>query len=1033
MLSHLVHPVPAHEQQPAANISNGNKDDTATGTPLLLSISDITTVLDVLFPRAISTFGSPQPHHRHPISSPTTSVFQQTEFANRTFQPSFFQGRVDTLSPSSSSSKTVFTTEMSFQDASGSYTSSSSYSTSPVSPERSVSRNADRIRFEFSEINEADDRPTMEHPANEDWAMIFVSRDGKTLSYGPIDGNTCRPRDTLYNGFRGGQSKDRSDPLRSAVLKLVEDFELEPGSSYPFFDQPVSLLANDGDAPCLGDRFTQAMEKCRQEYDFVGAHYWWDTSRLLKSMRQTLSPAQSETKVLRPMFECIEASTEAHTSTIRYCERNFVGLKRTIEQAQTAIAEMMAVFQRLRNKMWFMTDVKNSLRYEDARNVALALKKMSTLQSTSSAPEPKPKPGQRTLGGSFLQKPEIQVMNVMKAPPNQGGPSKLSDDQVEVTRKWLESSGIDNFCKGEERIHRFSYEVKMSVNKLVGETMYDTPVLWSSELYQKERSLYESPGMRSVTGLSVGGNVRPTSIASEDSLHHSSQPGGQRGYDYLARPMSDVHSLGRKSSYQSLASDRWRPGRDVGGDTSSIGDSPGRTISSSTADMYQPFWSPTQTQTQSMTSASSLQSRPPSTFGEITIPKRSDRKSHGKAAFLEELRRTVTSLLLSDLGSPVWSCGSETDDWFLLYLNNERIQEQTRRRTRMQQFLADLNTKYDGPTPSRLRRSRSVDTIIRSGMGDTPTVSQPESTVHVEERDEPDFEYGAAFRQLMDKFSRPSNPFVKLKALHDIRSLVIASLTTSSAECQFDNYGDPGRYQRNSVSAGSPLQSSPGNTDFMTDSPISESMSMTTESLPNPGPTEDQIIATLRGLIQALQPKTLFRDLQFIAAFVPSETLNRTDSGTAFLHFGLAAFGLKDDICNSIVEIADGIVSHELNRRRRRPTVSSLSSPTPPLGNGLREAARMWIIPAKEGNPVAQRELAILYLTHPELLKCVTLPLTMPRDTFKADMMYRRNGDSKSDPQSMCLALHWMQLAAAGGDKLAKDRLREREEFESIV
>jgi hypothetical protein len=183
-------------------------------------------------------------------------------------------------------------------------------------------------------------------------------------------------------------------------------------------------------------------------------------------------------------------------------------------------------------------------------------------------------------------------------------------------------------------------------------------------------------------------------------------------------------------------------------------------------------------------------------------------------------------------------------------------------------------------------------------------------------------------------------------------------------------------------------------------------------------------------LIEKLQPKTLFRDLQYIAAFVPSEILNKTESGTAFLHFGLAAFALKDEVCNSIVEIADKIVSRELNTRQRRHTMFNLS---PLVGGSIKDAARLWMIPALEGYPVAQRELAILYLTDPEQVPCVTLPLTMPRDTFKTEMMYRRAGDSKSDPQSMCLALHWMKLAAAGGDKLAQNRLREREEFDSIA
>ncbi|CAG7947870.1 unnamed protein product, partial [Penicillium nalgiovense] len=194
-------------------------------------------------------------------------------------------------------------------------------------------------------------------------------------------------------------------------------------------------------------------------------------------------------------------------------------------------------------------------------------------------------------------------------------------------------------------------------------------------------------------------------------------------------------------------------------------------------------------------------------------------------------------------------------------------------------------------------------------------------------------------------------------------------------------------------------------------------------------PSEAQIVATLRDLILEVKPKTLFRDLQFISAFVPGDHLNKTDRGTAFLQFGLAALSLKEEICHSMVEIADRIVFQELSRRH--PPFASDFQSRP--GHAIQDAAGMWIITAKEGNPVAQRELAILYLTHPELLPRVTLPLTLPRDTFKAEMMYRRDKDSKSDPQSMCLALHWMQLSASGGDTLARNRLREREEFDSIA
>lgn len=481
-----------------------------------------------------------------------------------------------------------------------------------------------------------------------------------------------------------------------------------------------------------------------------------------------------------------------------------------------------------------------------------------------------------------------------------------------------------------------------------------------------------------------------------------------------------------------------------GADTSSVGDSPGRTVSTSTGgDLAQPFWSPSHTQAQSMTSASSLHSRPPSMFGEALAPKRSDRKAHRKAAFLDELKRTMTSLLLSDLGSPVWSCGSETDAWFSAYLNQECIKEQTRKRARVQKVLADLdaqarkNQTTSKTGPYYRHRSSSVDLgVIGNGApaaAQTATTggSAPEGFFAQQgEREQSDFAYCAAFRELMDKFSRPANPFVKLKALQDMRSLVVASLIMRNTKQNETPVWDDERQQRNSVSELSKRQNLSDTPTPTPRSPISDSVSMNTESSPNSAPNEDQIVHALRDLIQTLQPKTLFRDLQFIAAFVPSETLNRTDSGAAFLHFGLAAFSLKDEICNSIVEIADNIVSQELNKRQRRPAAPNLSSL---VGHGIKDAAQMWVIPAREGNPVAQRELAILYLTHPDLVRCVTLPLTMPRDTFKAEMMYRRDGDSKSDPQSMCLALHWMKLAAAGGDKLAQNRLREREEFDSIA
>jgi chromatin assembly factor 1 subunit A len=288
---------------------------------------------------------------------------------------------------------------------------------------------------------------------------------------------------------------------------------------------------------------------------------------------------------------------------------------------------------------------------------------------------------------------------------------------------------------------------------------------------------------------------------------------------------------------------------------------------------------------------------------------------------------------------------------------------------------------------------------------------------------------------LIEVFSRHGSPFVKLNALRDLRSLVIASLisqdagsATTFAAGESDMRSSPQQLRRSRHSFSEVQRRNLPQMDTVLPLSTPESVTGGSRRSDYSTPSESQIVATMRDLILEVKPKTLFRDLQFISAFVPGDQLDQT-RGTAFLQFGLAALSLKEEICYSLVEIADRIVSQELSRRH--PPFASDFKPQP--GHAIQDAAGMWIITAKEGNPVAQRELAILYLTHPELLPRVTLPLTLPRDTFKAEMMYRRDKDSKSDPQSMCLALHWMQLSASGGDTLARNRLREREEFDSIA
>lgn len=1007
----------------------------------MLSATDVLSLLNALFPKTYSSVYHPSTQTPGVPASSSTSLSAHTDRSGLGAEPGFFRPpKVDhSTAKHLTNNKSIFSTDIEFLSL----------------PGNSLSQTADRIRFELSELLEPDEhRGNLEHPSNEDWAIFSVSPNGKRLTWGLFSDGRLNSAPDLASDDNGMQStawgmEDNYEALQTAIVKLVKEGPARDSLSGDDYEGLLSSAdALQISSRSLKQRFDRAMTHCHHESDFIGAHYWWNAGRQLvrtvnnnnnnNSRSQQLA---DDSWILHPMHSSCARSLQVARSVIGRCEGEFVALDRNMQRLQKTVKETMATVTKIRNKMWYMTDVKNSMRYEDARNVALALKTM--IYSARLFKHAPPATGSRSrgarLGGSLLRKPELQVMDIIKAASSQGGPNKLSDEQVELTRKWLSQNNIDNFCRGEERIHRFCYEVKNSINRLVGETMSETPVLWASELFQRERTKFEGQAPRGFLGLS-GTKPRPFGI-SEDPGYKSPPSVGSNPYPSASSSMfpQDLPAL------QSLFSDKWKPSKhsSAATDTSSImGGSPGKTASTTTGDSCSTFWSSPHPQTHYAPSASSLYSRPPSVFSETVVqsPRRNERhKTHEKASFLDDLRQTLTSLLLSDLGSPVWSCGSETDAWFGNALDQKRIQTQMEKRARIQRFYDEYDERVNHLAlqrrPTNGKRCRSFE-LLDFSRREVDVDGVDEKMVEAR-GDQPSFSYEMVFRRLMEVFSRHGNPFVKLKALRDLRALVIASLNTSHDDKLAENAGAKTagpRRSRSSISA--PRTSVHIDKDILqTPSASAESVVLGSRPSNYAAPTENQIVDALRDMLLDIKPKTVFRDLQFISAFVPGETLNKTDSGTAFVQFGLAALSLKDEVCNSMVEIADQIVSLELTRRQHRYQSSDgqhhhrCQRP----GHAIEDAAGMWIITAKEGNPIAQRELAILYLTHPELLPRVTLPLTLPRDTFKVDMMYRRDEDSKSDPQSMCLALHWMQLSANGGDGLARNRLREREEFESIA
>ncbi|KAJ5665271.1 uncharacterized protein N7477_007719 [Penicillium maclennaniae] len=1015
--------------EPSTDLASSTKSSTRrnpSSSFLLLSSTDVLTLLDALFPQPCP------PVHSSPVSAslsswPSSVSSSYNLRSEPHLEPVFFRPR--NAAPSQNGS--LFPAEI-----------------LPVSPsEQGLSQPAARIRFELTDLDEPQERPRLEHPSDEYWTIFSVAKDGHSLTWSLLpecgngsSGASVHDSDDDTNSTNLGLEENH-EALQTAIVRLVKDnhvYDSDDNDHLPGSERSKPLT--------LKDRFNQAMASTHHYSDFVGAHYWWNASRQL---RQSLSDSSraDDSWILGPMHRSRLHSLNKSRVIIERCENDFLSLDQSLRRLQAQVKELMGTIAKVRNKMWYMTDVKNSMRYEEARHVAMALKTMVYPARTPAEYEDSRSRGARSLGGSLFQKPELQVMNMMKAPSSQGGPKKLSDEQVELTRKWLTHNAIENFCKGEERIHRFCYEVRTSIHRLVGGTMAETPVLWASELFQRERARYEGHGTRAFPGLSMPTTPRPSTNASEDPLQTSHFPGNVFFPDPLTRLVQDIPSLGNAPSFQSLISDKYRSQRDVPSvDVSSVGGSPTRAASTSTGDTCSTFWSTPQRHPMYAASVSSAYSRPPSMFSETATrqPRRAERKAHGKTAFMDDLRQTLTSLLLSDLGSPVWSCGSETDAWFTSSLDQTRIRVQMQRRAAIHKFYSDYDERSkhlrERKAPG-VRRSRSLNSLVMR-VRSTASTKTTNSKRAPQSEDEAAFSYKSVFRRLIEVFSRHGNPFVKLNALRDLRSLVVASLIPAQdAESHGTNPGpaEDDNLVRNNRPRSRQRTRHSFSESHATDMPQSE-MGVHTCSSPDSvtcgsrrsdcsAPSEDQIVATLRDLILDVKPKTLFRDLQFISAFVPGDQLSKTDRGTAFLQFGLAALSLKDEVCHSMVEIADHIVSQEL--MRRHPLPGSDFYPRP--GHAIEDAASMWIITAKEGNPVAQRELAILYLTHPELLPRVTLPLTRPRDTFKAEMMYRRGKDSKSDPQSMCLALHWMQLSASGGDTLARNRLRERDEFDSIA
>ncbi|AEO62979.1 uncharacterized protein THITE_2107809 [Thermothielavioides terrestris NRRL 8126] len=1153
---------------------------------LVISPADLATLVNALFPER-----RPQSAHSSGLRSgaPSISGFSAVSqpMSIRT-APSTFD-TMSVLSTSAESSFSDATTSREPLLEEGSPRRYSPSAQEPPKP-NNYEEDGYRLRLAMHEMTQTLGQDVVYglcHPCAERWAVLFISADGSKLStHMTFDlDDQIDEGDTSSNtsDTEGEETDDDGRPeldkdyhqLRDSILKLVQEYEIPQslesdgtkqqtfsnrastlkkyrsknriittmGSRNPYRQRAASMASSVAGSPpksAKGKEAEQAAEnqsplitmltaacsQSRAQSDFVSAHLYWRTLQQLNALSSESLRRDGFAALLNIFSRGPRDSIRRSAAAIEEYDAWLVWLKQSQERAEGLIESMMRRLRALRDKMWYVTDVRNSAPYEDSRNVAAALKTMGAPRRWSSFQRIKSHM-QRGPSSNYIFRTESQVLDLLAAPEEQGGPNKLRDEQAEKTARWLQQCGIENFCQGEERIHRFCCEVDSCVSKLVGDSIIDGPVLWSSELFARDRRAFET------SKNPPRDRDRDNQSAWDDSFSVISDP--DRRFVSVSRPPSinsrdrDLRGLsGHNMSQLSVESSRFSFSR-ASTAISEIVDGQEYFGASSPVHQIDPnatFWSPFQHRATSPTTASGAHS-PTTSLTNLSssfyppnhqqLPSQSQqstgrpgtstssaetvyqqRLSEEKSRFLADLRQTLTSLLLSDLGNLVFARGSETDAWFEglgqeCIDRREAIQRRARKalvREKRKSAKSGLKQRFleNNRSFGDLRGSGGNDALSDKALSETQSLGGAEGTggshrgsvhggsVHgnessatsdtisarrqnQESRKEsmPDFPFTKAYQRLLKMFCVHPNPYVKLNALFELEHLIIASLNSGSRRARLAwARSELGSASSNAEEHGAGAGVGRSQPIEETIDNVKERRSQTLMQAPTfgtgghaqtgrasggGGNTEtrsvvsgypantDAVANILRALFRdpSLRPKTLFRDLQFISAFVPPAILDKTERGKAFWDAGLAALNLKQEVCRTMVEVADEIVkkyTQERNAAAARPgtattassTVSdsaagaptgsdnqpsSPASPSPPSSPpsplplstySLADAARMWTITAKEGDPTAQRELALCYLSQPELVQRITLPLSKPREVFKQAVIEKYGG-----------------------------------------
>ena len=805
------------------------------------------------------------------------------------------------------------------------------------------------------------------------WASFPVQSNGRVAINPPIPTSGLYAIDESTHWSRKAASDYQI--LKQAILTLMTTRSQRPSSSLEC-DQSCGTVQDS-----LRLSLEKALADSRLSMDFLTAQHWHKCLEIYSGFTNVSVGRNSVQDLLGDLGRQLQRSIENNKKSAQANERMMRLLSFVGEQQEVSFHILENQRKALRIKMWYISDVRHSSTYEEALLVSKALRAMSTAKRSKQAGSTFSWARQRLRGAQGQERAEAQTLEAMTAPKGCGGRLKLADDQVEMTSRWLTRSGIENFCKGEERVHRFCYEIQKSVGKLSGASLLDSPVLWSSHLFRREKATLDTRNPRTslhtqLSSFSYGAS-RVSSASGPRSLTPNTSPvsvgAHTEGLEYsLGIPLGSQAAFAPPSL--STAS---RP-----------------TISF-----------PPNASANNKTTRPSPQREWDDDFEQFSF----EAISVAKETFIKNIKDALYGLLTSDLGYLLWSQGSETDVW----INKAALEERTGQNSALNTVRSSLEVQTGEAHHNTVE--------ISTGLGPESHSSQnrPNVDAHVTE---PSFAFSDAYRSLLHRMSTTYDPSIKLEMLWQLENLVIRSLqdcsrSESGAEASIQIDSNEPQVEPMMRSQSAPRCKATSLEEVIANCTERRAGVLRANSELKTIASTDAIVNQLLTIFgdHELRPGNLFLSLQYIAAFIPPHTLDHTAHGKAFWDCSLAALALKEDLCNCVLRRAAEITNAHITTRHTSPPYSS-----------HQEAVNLWLVAAKEGSPIAARELGLFYLTHPDLLpQRITMPLSRTRDVFKSAKASDGGvGDDKErgalDPLTFNVVYHWMEIAANGGDAEAK-------------